>query len=82
MKLLGYVRVGETGSTCHTSHVTPEGQSSHVCHAGSATAARLLAFMFVASQAAGAESTTGQNVAGLNEPTGNAVLFVALVILC
>ena len=87
MKLLGYVRVGVTGSTCHTSNVTPEGQSSHVCHTGPATmnaeyAARLLAFMLVASQAAGAESTTGQNVAGVNEPTGNDLLFVALVILC
>ena len=87
MKLLGYVRVGVTRSTFHTSNVTPEGQSSHVCHTGPATmnaeyAARLLAFMLVASQAAGAESTTGQNVAGVNEPTGNDVLFVALVILC
>ena len=38
--------------------------------------------MLVASQAAGAESTTGQNVAAVNEPTGNDVFFVALVILC
>ena len=60
MKLLVYVRVGETGSTRHTSHVTPDSQRSHVCHAGSATmnaeyAARLLAFMLVASQHHNAE---------------------------